>query len=342
MMEIDIENRTSYDVFEQKEFYACVSNDLNEVEKSTSGGAFGEIAKYVLSRGGVVYGCAYQNHLEVRHVRVDKVQDLDLLRGSKYVQSNTGKTYKEAEEDLKNGRLVLYSGTPCQIAGLKAFLRKDYENLISVDLICHGTPPQEYFSKFVEWYEKKNKVVLTNVSFRDKKNNGWSLAGCVYGIKNGKTFQKKLYYFDNWYYFHFLKGNIYRKACYDCRFANVQRPADFTLGDCWGESDLNLPFRAYKGCSLVLLNSLKAKEIFGQLNVTSLGVDEDFAIKNNRQLVAPTKKPKNYEELINRFNTLSGEELQKKFQKENKKGILIGKIKYAMPCWLKRLLKRIK
>ena len=135
--------------------YACISKDERIMKQVTSGGAFDAIARYVLAKRGVVYGCAYQNHLEVKHIRVDSVEDLTQLYGSKYVQSDIGETYIQAQKDLKDGLFVLFSGTPCQIAGLKAFLGKEYVNLLTVDLICHGTPPPAYFSKYVEGYEKK-------------------------------------------------------------------------------------------------------------------------------------------------------------------------------------------
>ena len=119
---------------------ARLKNKKN-IMKSTSGGLFGELARYVLSQNGIVYGAKYSDDFyEVNHTRCDSIKELIPLLKSKYVRSNIGNTYKEAEEDLKSGKLVLYSGTPCQIAGLKCYLRKDYENLYTVDIICHGTP----------------------------------------------------------------------------------------------------------------------------------------------------------------------------------------------------------
>lgn len=321
---------------------ACVNNDKKQLQRETSGGVFGAIAKWVLNKKGVVYGCAYTNHLKATQIRVDDVSGLTKLYGSKYVRSCVENTYVNVLEDLKKGLLVLYSGTPCQIAGLKSFLKVEYDNLITVDLICHGVPEQTHFLKFVKWYEKKYNVSLNDVSFRDKSNKGWALSGKIYGIKENKKYQKKLFYFDNWYYFYFMKGMIYRESCYSCRYTNLYREGDFTLGDCWGSEKLNLPFSDKNGCSLVLLNSEKSKKIFKELDVTAFEISLDKAVVNNGQLKEPTKKPDNYLEIMQMLAEKEGEEIQKDFKRRYKKAILVGKIKYSIPQSLKRLLMKIK
>lgn len=321
---------------------ACVNNDEQEVALSTSGGVFGAIAKYVLELGGIVYGCAYQGHLQVKHIRINTIADLHLLRGSKYVQSRVGDTYKQAEKDLKDGKLVLYSGTPCQIAGLKSFLRKDYKNLITIDLICHGVPPASAFNKFVDGYEKKYNIVLDNVDFRSKENKGWGLSGYLYGHKKEKIIRRKLYSFDNWYYFYFLKGAIYTSACYECKYANLNRPGDFTLGDFWGSEKFNLSFKDAKGCSLVLLNTVRAQKIFSRLSLRYNSVSIENACKFNGQLIAPTKKPDNYAALVNKITTLETEKIENDFIKTNKKYIVLGYAKKLIPQGIIRLIKKLK
>lgn len=148
--------------------------DIEDLKTSSSGGGFIAIAKYVLSQGGVVYGAAYQDGPIVAHERVDDIAKLERLKGSKYVQSDTRDAYSNVKIDLKDGRMVYFVGTPCQVAGLKLFLRKDYDNLITSDLICHGTPSPKIFQNTINHIEKKLNADFEDYSFRDKKVRGWS------------------------------------------------------------------------------------------------------------------------------------------------------------------------
>ena len=324
------------------EAYACISEDKEVMKQVTSGGAFDAIAKYVLSKNGVVYGCAYQNHLEVKHIRVDSVNGLSQLYGSKYVQSDTGETYRQAQKDLKDGLFVLYSGTPCQIAGLKAFLGKEYTNLLTVDLVCHGTPPAAYFDKYVRGYEKKYGVSLYKVAFRDKKNKSSCGSGYIYVEQNGKSYGRKTYYFKNWYYFYFLRGSIYTQGCYSCKYANLNRPGDFTLGDCWGSEKFNLPFSDANGCSLVLVNTEKAQGIFSSLPLEKHPISIVQACKYNGQLVEPTAQPPNSNQLKMDICRLGFDEIEKEFKKKYRKAILFGQIKKATPNFIKKFVKKIR
>ena len=330
---IDINNITSY---------ACISKNKETMKQVSSGGAFDAISRYVLSQKGVVYGCAYQNHLEVKHIKIDSLDDLPLLYGSKYVQSDVGETYLQARKDLKDGILVLYSGTPCQIAGLKSFLGTDYDNLITVDLICHGTPPATYFNKYVSGYEKKHNVFLDKIAFRDKRNNSSWVSGYIYGNKNGKKYTRKMYYFDNWYYFYFLQGSTYNEACYGCKYANLKRQSDFTLGDLWGSEKFHLPFNDTKGCSLVLVNTPKAKNIFSNLSLEKYSVPLKEVCKYNGQLVYPTSKPQDCEALKKDICQLNFEQIQKNFKRKYRMAISFGKIKVITPRFIKKYIKRLK
>lgn len=324
--------------------YACATAENNMLIQATSGGVFGAIANYVLENGGVVYGCAYIEHLQATHIRVDSKESLLSLFGSKYVQSNTQSTYKECEEDLKSGKQVLYSGTPCQIAGLKNYLQREYSNLITADLVCHGVASQAYFDKFVEFLEKKERAVCTNYNFRSKRNAGWSVAGLAsFKTENGKTFDKKQYYFSNYYYYYYyLSCSIYRESCYSCEYANLNRVGDFTLGDFWGAEGLSIPFDIEKGCSLVLLNTDKAVEIFEKLDLHKYQVPLEVATKYNKQLTAPSHARYNRNELLREYREQTAETSQLNFKKKNKKKILIGKIKYIIPKGIKRILLKIR
>lgn len=324
--------------------YACANTEDSMLIQATSGGVFGAIAIYILEQGGVVYGCAYTEHLQAAHIRIDNIESLSALFGSKYVQSSTRGTYKECEEDLKSGKQVLYSGTPCQIAGLKKYLQKDYTNLITVDLVCHGVASQAYFDKFIELLEKEEGAACTNYNFRSKKNAGWSVAGMAsFKTDSGKTFDKKQYYFSNYYYYYYyLACSIYRESCYSCEYANLNRVGDFTLGDFWGAEGLDVPFNVEKGCSLVLLNSEKAISLFEKLNLQKHEVSLDIAIKYNKQLSNPSRARYDRNELLREYREEQAATIQHIFKKKNKKQILIGKMKYIIPKGLKRILLKIR
>ena len=323
--------------------YACAAKEDDMLLKATSGGVFGLLALRVLENGGVVYGCAYTEHLQATHIRVDSKEALPALFGSKYLQSHTKNTYRECEADLKAGKQVLYSGTPCQIAGLKKYLRGEYQNLITVDIVCHGVASQAYFDKFIGYLEKKEAALCTDYSFRSKKNSGWSVAGMA-SFKNakGQTFDKKQYYFSNYYYNYYLSCSIYRESCYNCEYAKLDRVGDFTLGDFWGAEGLDLPFEVEKGCSLVLVNSRMAMELFEKLDLQKYEVPLEIAAKYNHQLTAPSSPRHNRAELLREYREEEAESIQKKFQKKNKKRILIGKLKYSIPKGLKKQFLKIR
>ena len=167
----------------QNNSYIVQSKNNNLITKSSSGGMFAELAKHVLSKKGVVFGCAMERvekGFEVKHIYIEKEEDLFKLQGSKYVQSSLGNTIKQAKKFLEQGRLVLFSGTPCQIAGLKAHLKQDYNNLLTVDLSCEGTPSLKTFNDYINYLEKnviRNKII--DFRFRSKKHFNWSTAGFV-------------------------------------------------------------------------------------------------------------------------------------------------------------------
>ena len=319
--------------------YACATAEDSMLIQATSGGVFGAIAVYVLEQGGVVYGCAYTEHLKATHVRIDNKESLSALFGSKYVQSNTRSTYKECEEDLKSGKQVLYSGTPCQIAGLKNYLQKEYMNLLTVDLVCHGVASQAYFDKYIELLEKEEGAVCTDYNFRSKRNSGWSVAGIAsFKTDSGKVFDKKQYYFSNYYYYYYLACSTYRESCYSCEYANLNRVGDFTLGDLWGAEGLDIPFDVEKGCSLVLLNSERAVSLFEKLNLQKHEISLETAIKYNKQLQNPSRARYDRTELMREYREEQAETIQQIFKKKNKKQILVGKMKYIIPKPIKRIL----
>ena len=252
------------------EIYSGWSIDEDVRMKSSSGGAFTVLAEYVLNSEGVVFGCMLNEHLVAVHDYIEKVEDIEKLRGSKYVQSEIKYNYLKAKEFLNEGRLVLFSGTPCQISGLNAFLRRDYENLITVDIICHGVPSPMLFEDYKRYIKEEKKITeIRNIQFRDKKKS-WILFNIkIQGIDKS-TNEGKVYYGgwlkDKWIR-GFLSDNFLRKSCYHCKYSNIQRISDFTIADWWGympQKDEDYSFLR-KGVSSIACNTSKSVKLWGML-----------------------------------------------------------------------------
>lgn len=303
---------------EPKQVYSGWSLSKSVRIESSSGGAFTEIARSVLETGGVVFGCALNNKLQAEHIYVETLEELETkLRGSKYVQSKIGKSYSQARDFLRQGRTVLFSGTPCQIAGLKNFLRKDYENLITVDLICHGVPSPLIFEEYKKYIAQTEKMNLTDVKFRCKKSSwifyNMTITGHVEKSSAQKTYIGR--YYDDPYIRGFLRDYFLRPSCHQCHFTSTNRCSDFTIADWWGykkkkSDDKN--FRC-KGVSLILANTDAALKLLPQLNMTLCKRTLDDALKTNKSLtqafVAPKErvafwedyKKNNFAELIKKY-----------------------------------------
>ena len=246
--------------------------DDESLKTSASGGAFACIARHVLKQRGVVFGAAYDEKLNVSHIAITEESDLPKLQGSKYVSSDAKDSYKQVKEFLKEGRRVLFSGTPCQVAALKAFLGGDSELLLTLDIVCHGTPSLKLFQKYIQWLEVKKHASVKSFSFRSKKHFGWTHGGAFFNGK--KTFAINPY--CDPYYAAFLRGETFRKSCYSCKFANMNRVGDFTAGDFWGYYDMKnlVGFEPQKGLSMLLVNSPRGmdelKQIEGDAAIVSL------------------------------------------------------------------------
>ena len=270
--------------------YAAKNKNTTDLKKSSSGGIFSAIAKYILNQNGVVYGAAYSNDLSVKHIRIEKESELFKLQGSKYVQSNTTEIYEKVKKDLEQQKEVLFSGTPCQIKGLTNYLIKKYDNLTTCDLVCHGVPSQKLFKKYINYLEKKHKKRIISYDFRNKEKKGWGLTSkIVFEDKSEKYINSD---FDR-YYSNFLNCNTYRESCYNCKFANLNRPSDITLADYWGVLSIHNDFYNKNGVSLILVNTTKGEKIMNDIsqNVEIIETDINYAITKNKNLIMPSKKP---------------------------------------------------
>ena len=273
--------------------YAAWAKNNDEYRTSTSGGAAAVLSRYILSKGGVVYGCAVLPHAIIEHVRVDKEKDLALLKGSKYVQSNILKCIPLLKKDVKDGRPVLFIGTPCQVAAIKQMYKVVPENLYLVDLICHGTPSAEYLR-----YYLKNRLHLelnriTKILFRLPDAFAIKVFAKDSVLYRGKNLWTNRY--KDEYYNLFIDGYTYRSSCYTCHYAKPERISDITIGDFWGlgaKEDADYIPEHKDGISCVLPITDKGQELInqvsGQLNIYERSVEE--AVKGNDQLRSPKVK----------------------------------------------------
>ena len=220
---------------EPTEFYAFISKDKEDLFRSASGGVADVAAKIILRGGGIVFGSAYTEDLDVKHIRISEDSARSRLQSSKYVQSDLGDCYSQSKNCLETGDNILFTGTPCQIDGLYHFLGRDYENLYTIDIICHGVPSPLFFKKYIEYMENKMGGKLIEYNFRSKEKRGW---GTQYlaktKTKNKTKIKTKTLSLDK-YGKHFMSGDCYRECCYSCQYACIQnRPGNLTVGDFWG------------------------------------------------------------------------------------------------------------
>lgn len=261
-------------------------------DTSTSGGMFTALADEILSAGGTIYGAKYDEKFRVIHARATDVDGYKLFKGSKYVQSDVLITYQQAKTDLQQGKKVLYSGTPCQIAGLKAYLGKDNDNLITVDLLCHGVPSPRIWREFISLIEKKAKAAVSSVNFRDK-SNGWSKSGRL--VFTYPT-RKSHIWGENSFNTLFLKNLILRESCYNCKFRSYTRVSDITLADFWGIQTVSPDFFDEKGVSLVMINSKKGQQLFDRVSCRIESQERTAADCRQDQITGPVVRNKDTDE----------------------------------------------
>lgn len=270
--------------------YAAYTKNEEIRKSSSSGGIFTEIAAYILKNGGVVFGAAFDEKFKVIHIGIDRIEHLERLRGSKYVQSEIRNTYIQAKEYLDTGRIVLFTGTPCQIGGLYNFLNRDYENLYTQDIICHGVPSPLVWQKYIEYREAKAAAKLRRTFFRHKKY-GWKKYSVQFEFTNCTEYLHPLT--EDLYMRSYLRNLTLRPSCYSCAFKTKHRSSDFTLADFWGVEKICPGMDDDRGTSLVILHSEKAHTLFESIksNVIYRNVDVDEAVKYNSAML--TSVPQN-------------------------------------------------
>ena len=241
--------------------YLAYNLNIEDRLDSSSGGIFSVIARHVLQQGGIVYGAAYDKSLTVQHISIDNISDLQKIRGSKYVQSVIGESFIKCKQNLLEGKLVYFTGTPCQIAGLKTYLQHDYDNLITSDLICHGIPSGHLFKEYISFLESKHNIKIHNYKFRSKKRYGQGYDLEIITEVNHKKSSHFLCAEAEPFFYGFWKNLILRESCYRCKYSRIERVSDITLADFWTAKKFFPKIKTSNGLSLILANSEVGKHI---------------------------------------------------------------------------------
>lgn len=264
--------------------YAVYSKNDTVRISSSSGGLFYTVAKYIIENGGIVYGAAFDENLYLRHKSVDSVKDLHLLQGSKYIQSDTQLCLREIKEHLTTNRLVLFCGTPCQVEGLLCYLKKPYENLFTLDFICHGVPSPKAWQEYINYQEKTFSSKAYSVSFRDKAT-GWISYSYRIKFSNNREYLKANY--KDPYSKAFIQNISLRKSCYDCKFKSMNRNSDITMGDLWGIKNILTHITDDKGVSVAFVQTEKGRYLLEQIKdyLWLQEISSDLAIANNSAMV---------------------------------------------------------
>lgn len=273
---------------QEPQFYAAYnSQDERILLDSSSGGIFWLLTMMTLSKEGVVYG-AYKNGLSVLHGRGINQDECAKFRKSKYLQSRVGYSYRQAKDDLEQGKQVLFSGTPCQIAALNSYLGKDYSNLLTVDVICHGVPSQTMFDLYIKQTEKNEDSKIIGIDWRDK-SKGWGPNRISIRFENGKEIDMTSR--ENIMQKGYLKNLYLRPSCYECKFARLPRTADISLGDFWGYDGELKSENNNRGISLVIVSTTKGSQAFETIKekITYHQVEKEYATQKSRHIYMPPK-----------------------------------------------------
>lgn len=281
--------------------YACKNKNKVERIKSSSGGIFSVLCQKVINEGGVVFGVAFDKDFTVKHMYAETMDECIKFRGSKYVQSSINGSYKKAKEFLDSGRVVLFSGTQCQIKGLNLYLRKKYENLISVDIVCHGVPSPKVFKNYKNMLVKKYGANIKAINFRDKIN-GWSDFEFNTKFENKDVYSKS--FRSDLYMKGFLSNLYLRPSCYSCKSKNFKNNSDISLADYWGVENKHFQFVDKYGVSLVLINSKVGEKVFKSIldNIDTLNTDLDYAVKYNPCIIKSVQCNLNREKFFKKVN----------------------------------------
>ncbi len=293
-------NKKLNNTFEQKSF--IFQNKNEECRKnSTSGGFYSAIGELIIKKKGIVFGAAFDENFIVKHDKAKTKEELKKFRKSKYVQSDLGNTFKEVKNNLDLGKLVCYSGTPCQIAGLKNYLNKDYENLLLIDIMCHSVPSPLFFEKYKNYILKKMSATkILDINFRDKSKYGYKYPMITIKTNNG-TYSEGV---DTDPYLRAFFGDYsVRPSCYNCQFKTKKRVSDITIWDCFNIGDIDKNFDDDLGTTRILIQSEKGLKFLNQLeNIKLKEIPIDIAIKNVKEMTHSVNKNKLRDKFFENIN----------------------------------------
>lgn len=323
-----------------QEGYAAYMTDRETLRKSSSGGLFMAAAKTILAQGGTVFGCAEEKVGQPHHIAVSSLDELSLLQGSKYVQSEMTGVYTRVQEALEGAGPVLFAGTPCQVAGLLKLVGPR-ENLFTVDIICHGVPSRKMYRQYLAWLEKKSGAEVTSFAFRSKEKHDWSLTYRVELQKGKRRVAREKMASLSPYYHHFLMGMSYRESCYVCPFARKERVSDLTCGDFWGIEAVAPDFYNADGVSCVLVNTEKGRQLWTQmepqLQIRQVPVEQ--IVQHNGQLKAPTKRRAARDTIYQRLNSDGYDAVAREYRDRREE--LVDSVKDAIPNRTRQRIKAL-
>ena len=298
------------------EGYAVINKDENVRLKSSSGGVFSILAESIIRDGGIVFGAAMSEDCRaVFHVGVDSQLELAKLRGSKYVQSSIGDVYIQVRDALTKGRKVLFTGTPCQVEGLHSFLRREYENLLCMDFICHGVPSPKVWRKYVSFRENSAGSTVRYAFFRNKKY-GWKEYVVLFEFTNNTTYFR--IHRDDLYMKAFLQDCCLRPSCHDCHFKKLNRISDITVGDYWGIYNQYPSMDDDKGTSLVMVHTEKGKGMLDNISLAAkvIPIDVMKALAANRFMTESPCINEAREDFMSNLDKMDFDKLVRKYVKE--------------------------
>lgn len=332
-----------------KAVYAIQHRDGALLSKSSSGGAFRLLADYVIDQGGCVAGCVWNNNFEPIFQLAYTHDELGPMQGSKYLSSDTGRVYIQIKDELDAGRQVLFTGTPCQCAGLLSFLQRPYENLLTADFLCHGVPSQQIFDWRLESIRKENRIPvsptvpqgITSYAFRDKEKRGWGLVTSYTWQRKGGTKKRYAVGLTDPYEFGFLNGYFNRYICYSCPFRGKERFTDFTFCDFWGVERHHPEFDAQKGVSALALNTQKAEKMFTQVKERTIAVETNIenVAEDNPSILRRTSEhiPETRRFIYKKICVECWKSIAKKYLRCDK--YYAKKLWYALPSQITKIIK---
>ena len=322
--------------------FIAYAKDQDVRFNGSSGGMFGLIAKNVISNGGVVFGAAFDEQFKLKCTPAQNEQQLYPLYKSKYLQSDIGDSFEKIKLLLDEGKQVLFVSTPCQVYALKLWLSKDYQNLITVDFVCHGVPSQSLFDKCRDFVEKRDSVKLLSYSFRAKKKNGATPHYYKYVVsKNGKAKEKLALYTDSPFYYGFQKYITLRDSCYDCHFSYSNRVSDITIGDFHEVDKYISGINRFDGVSNLVVNTPKGESVWEGIKNDTIFYELDFPLllQNGELMCGGTKKPKQRDEFVNALASQPFEKVVEKYLDGRRQ--YTKKVYYALPKFLRKIMKKV-